>query len=36
MVTNDELHDLLYSIPKDVDYTTIIEELDFQDMPLNV
>jgi|GEM_PF-531944 len=33
MVTNDELHYLLYSIPKDVDYTTIIEELDFQDMP---
>ncbi|MFC0322355.1 hypothetical protein ACFFHT_02075 [Gallibacterium melopsittaci] len=35
MITDSEMHELLYSVPDNVDYTTIIEEVDYQDMPLN-
>lgn len=33
MFSKDELDDLLYSVPEYVDYTTIVEDIDIEDIP---
>ena len=32
-MTREELDDLFYTVPNDVDYTDLLEEVDLEDVP---